>query len=260
MTPEQTIKKIAAMDSLERFSKAQEKIQWMVDELIVLIELHENNDLITYSPLLSDQIPRSYAARAFNVVQESIHRYEIIRLCTFWDGVDFEKANIPTVIVLVGDRSVSGQAAKQMEDHFGNMGFSIANPHPDPAFQAQIEALLHEDQRAFGREEGAKAMRRLEDTIKSAHETAASPRLTSVRNLRDKLAHRLKKTHAENGPSTVNPAKYGDEKVLLQETINIVDGLHLSINGTNRDWEEVRRIARKNARALWEHCSFDIQD
>ena len=68
MTPEQTKKKIAAMDSLERFSKAQEKIQWMVDELIVLIALHENNHLITYSPLLSGQIPRSYAARAFNVV------------------------------------------------------------------------------------------------------------------------------------------------------------------------------------------------
>ena len=76
-------------------------------------------------------------------------------------------------------------------------------------------------------------MRRLEDTIKAARETAAFPRLRSVRNLRDKLAHRLKKTRAEKGPSTVNQAKYGDEKVLLQETINIVNGLHLSINGTN---------------------------
>jgi AbiU2 len=103
-------------------------------------------------------------------------------------------------------------------------------------------------------------MRRLEDTIKAARETAASARLTSVRNLRDKLAHRLKKTHAEKGRGIVNPAKYGDEKVLLQETINIVDGLHLSINGTNRDWEDARRIAEKNARALWERCSFDIQD
>jgi hypothetical protein len=154
MTPEQTKQKIAAMDSLERFLQAQGKIQWMVEELIALIALHENNALITYSPLLSGQLPRSYAARAFNVVQESIHRYEIIRLCTFWDGVDLEKANIPTVIELVADRSVSGQAAKRMEDHFGNMGFSIANPHPDPAFQAETEVLLHENQRALGRKEG----------------------------------------------------------------------------------------------------------
>jgi AbiU2 len=101
----------------------------------------------------------------------------------------------------------------------------------------------------------------LEDAIKAARETADSPKLISVRNLRDKLAHRLKRTRAEmTAPGTVHPAKYGDEKDLLEETINIVDGLHLGINGTKRNWEDARRIAQKNARALWEHCSFDIQD
>jgi hypothetical protein len=260
MNPRETSKKIAGMDPLERFSRAREKIQWMVDELIVLIALHENNALITYSPLLSDQIPRSYGARAFNVVQESIHRYEIIRICTFWDGVDLEKANIPTALELVDDPRISSQAAKEMEDHFGNIGFSIANPHPDPAIQTEIEALLHENEQAFGRQQGAIAVQRLEGVIKTARKTIASPRLTSVRNARDKLAHRLKETRAEKSPGTVHPARYGDEKDLLKETIDIVNGLHLSINGTNWDWENSRRIAQKNARALWEHCSFDIRD
>jgi hypothetical protein len=74
------------------------------------------------------------------------------------------------------------------------------------------------------------------------------------------LAHRLEKTRAEKGPGTVHPARYGDEKDLLKETINVIDGLYLSINGTNWDWENSRLISQKNARALWEHCSFDIQD
>ena len=260
MMPDQTKKKISAMGSLEKFSLAGEKIKSMVDELIVLIALHENNALITYSPLLSGQIPRSYAARAFNVVQKSIHRYEIIRLCTFWDGVDLDKANIPTVIELVDDPGISNQVAKEMEDHWGNIGFQDVNPDPDPAIRTRIEAGLHENNKAFGREEGVKAMQRLEEAIKDARKTLASPRLTSVRNARDKLAHQLKKTRVERDRDTVHPAKYGDEQDLLKVTIEIVDGLHLSINGTNWDWENSRRIAQKNARALWEHCSFDIQD
>ena len=247
------------MDTLERFSLAQEKTRWMVDELIGLIALHENNALITYSPILSDQIPRSYAARAFNVVQESIHRYEIIRLCTFWDGVDLDKANIPTVIELVDDPRIYRRAAQDLEDHWRSLGHVVANPDPDPAIQIKIEALLYESNQAFGRQEGVKAVQRLEETIKAARETIASPKLRSVRNARDKLAHRLKVTRAEKGPVTVHPAKYGDEKDLLEDTINIVGGLHFSINGTDWDWENSRRISRESARALWEHCSFDIR-
>jgi hypothetical protein len=251
--------KVVALDPLDRIKLAQEKIRWMVDELIGLIALHENNALITYSPILSEQIPRSYAARAFNVVQESIHRYEIIRLCTFWDGVDLEKANIPTVIELVDDPRISSQAAQDIEDHWRSVGHVAVNPDPDPAIQIKIDALLYESNKAFGRREGAKAVHRLEETIKAARETIASPKLRSVRNARDKLAHRLKETRAEKGRVTVHPAKYGDEKDLLEETVNIIDGLHLSINGTNWDWQKSRRISRESARALWERCSFDIQ-
>jgi hypothetical protein len=215
MKPKDTDKQIANMDVLHRLSSAQEKTRWMVDELLDLMALHENNAIITYSPLLSNQIPRSYAARAFNVVQKSIHRYEIIRLCTFWDGVDLEKANIPTVIELIDDPRIFNHISQDLEDHWRSMRHEVANPNPDPGVQIKIESLLYESNQSFGRQEGAKAVQRLEQTIKAARETIASHKLSSVQNIRNKLAHRLKETRAEKGPTTVHPAKYGDEKDLL---------------------------------------------
>ena len=52
--------------------------------------------------------------------------------------------------------------------------------------------------------------------------------------------------------------KLGYEKDLLEETIQIVDDLHFSINGAGFSWQKSRHIARKNAAALWEGCTFNV--
>jgi hypothetical protein len=48
----------------------------------------------------------------------------------------------------------------------------------------------------------------------------------------------------------VENMKYGDERRLLWKTIAVVNALHLG----------VKEIARKNAAALWEGCSFKVLD
>ncbi len=251
-------KNIAEMPIPKRLSLAKEKVKWMVDELIILIELHENNALITYSPILSDQIPRSHAARAFNVVQASIQRYEIIRLCTFWDGVDLDKASIPTVVELVDHPRISDLVAKDFIEHWGNIGFHM-DTDPDPAIQAQIEATVRANEVEFGRQEGTKAVQRLAEAIKVARKTEKSSKLKSTQSARHKFAHRLKATSEElQNPGTVAAMKYGDERDLLEETIEIIDGLYLSINGTSFSWKDSRRIAENNSRALWEGCTFKV--
>ena len=179
----------------------------MVDELIRLIALHENNALIFYSPLLTDQIPESFAANAFNVVQESVHRYEIVRLCTFWDGLDLEKSNVPTVIELVDDLLVVNQVVKETKDAWGRIGTSLLNPDPDPAVQANIEAALRAHEEDCSKKQAAEAGARLRQAISAARSTIGSPKLTSVMNLRNKsLAHRLAETREEKR-GTVAPMK-----------------------------------------------------
>lgn len=77
-------------------------------------------------------------------------------------------------------------------------------------------------------------------------------------NLRNKhWAHHLEQTHAEK-QGKVTPMKFGDEKKLLNKTISVVEGLHLSINGAGFSWNESREIARKNAAALWDGCRFEV--
>src|SRR4051794_11661522 len=90
----------------ERIELAKEKTARVVDHLSYLLELHENNAIVVYSPTLSSQIPTSHAANAFNVFQRGLHQFEVVRLCALWDRAEPEKESIPTIIELVDDENV----------------------------------------------------------------------------------------------------------------------------------------------------------
>lgn len=242
----------------ERLTRAKDKVQLIVDGLIHHIRLHENNALIVHSPLLTDQIPKSFAANAFNIVQESIFHYEIVRLCTFWDGIDLDKANIPTVVELVDDPNVLNEVAKARETDWLDVETRDLDPSADPAIQAQRKEGFRALNEEFAREQAAKAMQRLKEAISSTRNTLGSSKLKSAMNLRNKhLAHRLEKTREEK-KGTVAPMMYGDERKLLAETITIVDGLHLSINGAGFTWDRTQEIARRNAEYLWQGCTIKV--
>ena len=79
-------------------------------------------------------------------------------------------------------------------------------------------------------------------------------------NLRDKyLAHSLTETRRERKNGSIDPMKYGDERQLLDASLPIVEVLYCWVNGTSFNFENSRKINRKNAKALWEACTFDIK-
>ena len=84
------------LSTSERIAAAKQKTARVVDHLQYLLELHENNAIVVYSPTLSAQIPRSHAANAFNVFQRAMHQFEIVRLCALWDSADPEKDSSAT--------------------------------------------------------------------------------------------------------------------------------------------------------------------
>ena len=100
----------------------------------------------------------------------------------------------------------------------------------------------------------------MHEAIAKANVVKTSPRLRSVINIRDKhLAHSLAQTASERN-GAVDPMRYGDGPCLLKETIKIVDGLHIGINGEGFQWEDAREMARRDAEALWKSCTFAVAD
>jgi hypothetical protein len=243
----------------ERILIAKEKTRRVVDHLLYLLELHENNAIVLYSPTLSKQIPTSFAANAFNVFQQGMHQFEIVRLCALWDGPDLEKENIPIVIQLIDHPDVIEALAQETASHWGEMGGAVLNPSDDPELRLlEVEALQRIEEQ-FGQEQAQRARDELRKAIADSRAILASQKHASIMNLRDKhLAHSLSETRREKKAGPLPPVKYGDERDILNATVLIVETLYCWVNGTSFSFDESREIDRKNAKALWEACTFKL--
>jgi hypothetical protein len=234
----------------DRIETAKEKTRRVVDHALYLLELHENNEIVSYSPTLASQIPTSYAANAFNVFQQGLHQFEVVRLCALWDGVDPDKENIPTVVELIDCPDVIEALAQEMFAHWSNIG----GPSDDP----ELEAAIQRSHEQYGREQAQAARGGLAKAITDARAIMDSSKLHRVMNRRDKhLAHSLSQTRRER-KAPVEQMKYGDERELLNLSLPIVEAFYCWVNGCSFSFEDSRRIDRKNAEALWENCKFTI--
>ncbi|KQU97284.1 hypothetical protein ASC68_10720 [Devosia sp. Root105] len=222
---------MSGLDAHQRLRLALDKTKALADRISDLIVLSEHNRLIVYSPTLTGQIPRSFAANAFNSLQQSMLRMELVQICTFWDRPDatLHHNSVLTVHALIDDDEV-------IETHLR----AIQSDWP------------------FGNAQVDDARRSLTELRRQIAEVASSPILSRVRNVRDKhLAHALDKTRAEQR-GVVEPAKYGDEKVLLEKTEQVVEALYLWLNGTNFDLAHNRSMHRRHVEELWTNCTFSI--
>jgi hypothetical protein len=225
----------------ERIQVAKQKTRRVVDHLHYLLELHENNAIVLYTSTLSQQIPTSFAANAFNVFQQGMHQFEIVRLCALWDSVKREKENIPTIIELIDHPDVIEALAEETASHWQS-----------------------KDDQQFAQEEAQKARDELRKAIDDSRAIIASTRLASIMNVRDKhLAHSLSETwdekdRKEKKVEPLAPMRPGDERDMLDATLPIVEALYCWVNGTSLSFQDSRDIDRNNAKALWEACTFTI--
>ena len=128
--------------------------------------------------------------------------------------------------------------------------------------QKVIEALSDQARvghpEEFGKKQAERAVASLRNAIKNAREQRSSERLRSIRNLRDKhIAHYLSETMQEK-TGTVEPMKVGDERVVLDASIPIVEALNSWVNNVALPLKEAQAIDRKCAQALWQACTFKI--
>ena len=86
--------------------RARERTSKLVDHLLVLFPIHETNRHLLYSDHLVGQIPRSYAAHAYNSLQQSSALFELSRLAAIWDRPQRDRESIPTIVDLLSKPGV----------------------------------------------------------------------------------------------------------------------------------------------------------
>ena len=233
------------LTTVKRIQAAKAKTDRVVDHLRYLLELHENNAIITYSGTLSSQITLAHAADAFNAFRRGLHQFEIVRLCALWDSPKVNKKkkeipteeSIPTIIELIDLPEVIEALAKEIQRQW---------PEAD------------DDEHAH--EQAQRARVELGKAIADVRKISKSPMLRSTRNLRNKhLAHSLSRTKHEKKTKRIPRMKYGYERKILLKSLPIVETLHRWINGKSFCFAKSQENARKNAEALWTRCTFDIQ-
>jgi hypothetical protein len=243
------------MTRTERFELAKAKMERVLDHFLYVLELHANNEFAVFTSTLSGQIPKSFAANAFNVFQRSMYQFEIVRLCALWDSTDPEKENIPTVVELIDDERIIQELAQLARANWVNIQpTDLMNPSPDPV----LAAMLRESNARFGDEQAARAEIDLKETIAKTEAILCSPRLASVMNMRDKhLAHSLTETRREKKVA-IPPMRYGDETALLNDSIPIIERLFCWVNGKSFSTAYSQKIDHDNAQALWSGCKFNV--
>lgn len=242
----------------QRVERAKDLTNKLVDHARGLIAMAENNAVVLYSDTLSSQIPRSFAANAFNEMQRSMHFYYLVRLSAIWDKPSSDRESIPSVLALIDKAAVLEHFADDTFDyHASTAEPRDLNPSSDPEERrirseywvrhcrerAEVERLKVKRWTAFVR----RIVPRVEQTCIS----------NSLRPFRDGyIAHNLEASVVNKG----NPIKlrYGDETKLLKLTVRIVDRLHLALNGAGFAWDMAQEQASRNANELWSSCRFEL--
>jgi len=247
-------------DASKRIETAKSVTRALTDKVLEVIDLHEANKIIQYSDELTSQIPRSYAARAFSVFQHAMFSFEVIKCIALWDRAQGNAISIPTVVELIDDEEVL--AALFEETRSAHMAFEprLYDARNDPDIQAVIDESLARSQREFAERQASEAAQGLRDAVAKSRNTIRHEQTSSIKNLRNHLAHSLTHTRKEQRTTVPVPnVKYGDEKHLLDVSIEVIEDLFLWVKGTSFDIRgDCIDQAKFRAEELWLTRKFAI--
>lgn len=245
------------LSDLDRIRIARTRTDKLIDHLTTIFAMHEANAIIVYSPQIATQIPPSRAAIAFQQMQSSQLLFELIRLCALWDPPREDRESIPTILELLNKPEIMARVVSEKHARFANDVFPHdLRPGRDPEIEQAKQAWWLNERVRRADQEAQIAQQQLQEAVARSADVHAGSYLKAMRSFRDvHIAHNL------DAPQLIEAAKglrHGDERRLLRETMKIADCLHRALNATSFMWLDARRIARRQARALWMRCTFDI--
>ena len=246
--------RFSAHPASERLALAKARADKLVHHTASLFLMHESNAVVVYSQKLSEQIPRSYAAHAFNQFQRSMQLFEIVRLCAMWDGPGNDRESIPTIIALFNEPKLIDQLVAEAH------AFHANELPPDTVDRESASKWWRGDRQAFADQVAATIRDKLAFAVSKAEEVLEAPQLQALMAFRHSyIAHNLNMPDPSgDDEGSVEKPQYGDETFILDATVDVADALHHGLNRTAFDWKGSRDMARRNARALWDHCTFQV--
>jgi AbiU2 len=222
----------------DRVNKATEKLELLHRDLCTIIELHEGNRIVNYSDKIAKQVTYSHGAWAFETMRSAMLSYEIVAICRIWDVAE-DSASIPAVTKLIDDLQVQ-------QDIFEKCTWQWPS------------------EKRFAQSHCGKMKSDLKGAIELANATCSGNIRQRLQNLRNKssahltLQTRLEKYNLEKSIEPVEPAKFGDEKVLLEQAIEIVEVYYTTLLGTSFSLRDHKSMYERRAHAFWDGVSINV--
>ena len=192
------------------------------------------------------------------MTQQALFRQLVVRTVALWETPATNSVSIPTVTSLINsDAIISSLQAEHFQAHEWH-GIVNLNPSKDLEIEAAIESANKIDQNNFATSRANQAAVELRKCIEKEKEVTEDATYKSISNLRQHLAHSLEKTYSEV-KVTVPHVKYGQEKVLLDTSVRLIESLYCWVNATSFDIQgDCVKQAKRNASELWTNCTFNV--
>ncbi|MDG1739263.1 MAG: hypothetical protein P8H92_15055 [Paracoccaceae bacterium] len=242
----------------ERVERAKSLTSKLISHANALMASAENNAIVLYTDTLAAQIPKSYAANAFNELQRSMHYYFLIRLSALWDKPSQDRESILSLIALIDDAAVVDRFVSDTYAYHSSLAEPrYVTPEEDPDVSEMLRQHWLAERVSRAEEESWKVQVRVKSARRMVDFIARRYVDEGVREFRDRyIAHNLN-LDLSNKHRPVS-LQYGDENRLFLYTTRILDRLHLALNGTSFGWDMAREHAKRNATELWTSCEFNI--
>ena len=256
MRRDQSIKKIRGMDVKQRIVLAEGKVEQLWRHISRLIQTHVNNEYLSYSNQLTGQIPSSYAANAYNNLQDVMFYGELVKLAAIWDAVDIDKVSIPTIVELIYSPPTkttlfqwrhASYAQRKANAIIKSRMSEISPIEVQMIMDSQMERtrLIYE--------------RSWRSSVCLAACVSASRRLKNLLDTRAQhFAHNFDKLNYLGHSTPHAHAKYGEERRLLNTTIRIASSLSIVVRNHQIDYSSDFAFCRRNADELWLSCRFAL--
>lgn len=249
------------MSVSERIHLAERKLDRLDAHLARLIQSNANINMLVLSGRIASQIPESFAAHAYNSLQNDLVHYEVGRVVSIWDDVDYEKDSFPTIFAILDGASVCRQVYRnQLRDEIrtSHGPYIIGAENLDSDVVRNLERQSATWSRERNRQNLVKYTKRARRLFYS---TISSKRLESLRRYRDQLvAHNIDwelKDQETTNTQPLDPVKYGQSGKLLRISCSLSFALNIAFRSTDFPYKDRFEISKKNTDALWGGARFE---
>lgn len=210
-----------ALSAPERLKSARDRASRLVDHVSALFLMRESNRLVVSSPTLAKQIPRSFAANAFNQFQISMHLFEIVRLCALWDSYRDDRESIPAIVALIDKPEIIDLASNEVHSYYLSLACPRDLTSTDDPIAEEIKRDWWDRERVARASDEAQSVReQLSQAIEKSNAIRASDDVRALREFRHThIAHNLDLGTIDQ-ETEVHRLKHGDESNLLDKTVS----------------------------------------